>query len=86
MHVVECTHAIQPIQRTHQGEEKKQGQLGLNMHCDKLMGMTTSTHLNISTGTMHQCVFGSTVPKKTMCMLANELDEGFEPMHQLQQR
>jgi len=83
MHVVECMHAIQPIQHTHEGEDKKQVQLGLNMYFDKLKHMTTSTHLNINTNTMLQCVSGSTVPKKTMRMLADKLDEGAEPMHRL---
>jgi len=35
---------------------------------------------------MHQCVAGSTIPKKTMCMLVDELDAGAEPMHQFQWR
>ena len=74
MHVVERTHAIQPIQHTHQGEDKKQVQLGLNMYFDKLKRVTTNTHLKIK----H-------IPKKTMCMLADELDEGVELIHRLQQ-
>lgn len=56
---------MQPIQCTHQGEDKKQVQLGLNMYFSKLMHMTTSAHLKISMDIMHQCVFGSTVLKKT---------------------
>jgi len=86
MHVIERMHVIQPIQHTHQGEDKKQVQLGLNIHFGKLMRMTTNTHLKISMDTMHQCVAGSTVPKKTMCMLADQSDEGDEPMHRLQRR
>ena len=86
MHVIMCMHAIQPIQHTHQGKYKKKVQLGLKMYFDKLMCMTTNTHLKINTDTMHQCVSGSTVPKKTMHMLADELDEGAEPMHQLQRK
>jgi hypothetical protein len=85
MHVIVCMHAIQPIQHTHQGEDKKQVQLELNMYFDKLMCIT-HTHLKISTDTMHQCVSGSAAPKKTMCMLADELDEGAEPMHRMQWR
>ena len=81
MHVVEHMHAIQPIQHTHQGEDKKQVQLGLDMHFVKLMCMTTNTHFKIRMDTMHQCVSGSAVPKKTMHMLADELDEGVEPMY-----
>ena len=76
MHVVECMHEIQPIQHTHQGKDKKQVQLGLNMHFGKLRRMNTNTHLKISTDNMHQCVASSIVPKKTMCMLVDELDEG----------
>ena len=79
-----CTHAIQPIQHTHQGEDKKQVQLELNMYFGKLMCMTTNTHLKISMDTMYQCVAGSTTPKKTMRMLADELNEGVESKHQLQ--
>ena len=81
MHVIERMHAIQPIQQTHQGKDKKKVQLGLNMHFGKLMHMTTNTHLKIGMDTMHQCVASSTVPKNTMCMLVDELDEGAEPMH-----
>lgn len=76
MHVIECMHAIPPIQHTHQAEEKKQVQLGMNMSINKLMHMITSTHLEISTGTMHQCAISSTIPKKIMRMLVDELDEG----------
>ena len=76
MHVVDRTHAIQPIQHTHQGEEKKKIQLGLNMYFDKLMCMTTSTHLKISMDTIHECVVDSIIPKNTMHTLAEELDEG----------
>ncbi len=86
MHVIERAHAIQLIQRTHQGEDKKQVQLELNMHFGKLMRMTTNTHLKINTNTMHQCVASSTVPKKTVHMSAGDLDEGVEPMHRLQWR
>ena len=86
MHVVERLHAIQPIQHTHQVEDKKQVQLGLNMYFGKLMHMSTSTHLKINTDTINQCVVGSTTPKKTMHMLVDELDEGVEPMPRLQQR
>ena len=81
MHIIEHMRAIQPIQHTHQGEDKKQVQLGLNMYFGMLMHVATSTHLKINTNTMHQCVSGLTIPKKTMPMLANELDEGVEPMH-----
>lgn len=83
MHDIERTHAIQPIQHTHQGEDKKQVQLELNMYFDKLMRMTASPHLKISTDIMHQCVSSPTTPKKTMHMLADELDEEDKPMHQL---
>lgn len=76
MHVIERTHAIQPIQHTHQGEDKKNFQLGLNMYFGNLMRMTTSTHLKINMEIMHQCVVDSIIPRKAMCMLANELDEG----------
>ena len=86
MHVIVHPHAIQPIQRTHQGEDKKQIQLELNMYFGMLMHMNTSTHLKISMDIMHQCVVGSAPPKKTMHMLADELDEGAEPIHRLQQR
>lgn len=81
MHVVEHMHAIQPIQHTHKGEDKKQVQRGLNMYFGKLMCMTTSTHLEINMDNMHQYVVGSTIPKKTLRMLVNELDEGVKPMH-----
>ena len=81
MHVVECMYEIQPIQHTHQGEDKKQVQLGLNMYFGKLMRMTTSTHLKINTDTMHQCIAVLAAPKKTMHMLADELDGGSIPMH-----
>jgi len=83
MHVIVHTHVIQPIQQTHQGEDKKKVQLELNMYFGKLMCMTTNTHLKISMDTMHQCVFSSAAPKKTMHMLVDELDEGSKPMHQL---
>jgi len=53
MHAIENTHEIQPIQHTHQGEDKKQVKLEMNMYFSKLMRMTTSTHLKISTNTMH---------------------------------
>ena len=81
MHVIVHTHAIQPIQHTHQGEDKKQVQLEMNMYFSKLMRMTTSTHLKSSTDTMHQCVARSAAPKKTMRMLEDELDKGVKPMH-----
>lgn len=76
MHVIVCTHAIQPIQHTHQGEDKKQVQLETNMYFCKLMHMNTCTHLKISMDSIHQCVASSAAPKKTMRMLADELDEG----------
>jgi len=75
MHVIVCTHAIQLLQHTHQGKDKKQVHLEMNMYFDKLMRMTTNTHLKINIDTMHQCVFGSAAPKKSMRMLADELDE-----------
>ena len=80
MHVIVCAHVIQSIQKTHQGEDKKQVQLEPNGYFNKLMHMTTNTHLNISTDTMHQCDTSSTAPKNTMHMLANDLDEWAEPM------
>ena len=80
------THAIQPIQHTHQGEDKKKFQLELNMYFGKLMRLTTNTHLKIIKDTMHQCVVVSVAPMKTMFFLVDELDEGATPMHQLQQR
>ena len=86
MHGIECTHAIQPIQHTHQGEDKKQVQLDPNGYFSKLMCMTTNTHLKISMDTMHQGVADSATPKKTMHMLTDELDEGVEPMHRLQRK
>ena len=86
MRVIVHMHATQPIQHTHQGEDNKQVQLELNMYFGKLMHMTTSTHLKIIMDTMDQYVSSSTVPKKTMRMLADELDEGAKPMHRLQQR
>jgi len=86
MHVIVHTHAIQPIQHTHQAEDKRKVKLELNMYFSKLIRMTTSTHLKINTDTMHQCVSGSSTPKKTMHMLANELDEEAKIMHQLQWR
>ena len=41
----------------------------------------SSTHLKISTDTMHLCVSNSTIPKNTMHMLTNKLDGGAIPMH-----
>ena len=75
------THALQPIQHTHQGKDKKQVQLEQNMYFGKLMCTTINTQLNINTEIMHQCVVGLAASKKTMRMLADELDEGAEPMH-----
>ena len=72
MHVIVHTHATQPIQHTHQGEDKKQVQMELNMYFGKLMCMTTNTPLNINTNTMNKCVSSSGVPKKTMQMLVDE--------------
>ena len=80
MDVIVHMHASPPIWHTHQGEDKKQVQLELNMYFGKLMCMTTSTHLKISKDTMHQCVSSSASPKKTMFMIADDLDEGDEPM------
>ena len=81
MHGILCMHVIQPIQHTHQGEDKKQVQLKLNMYFSKLMHITTSTHLKIIKNNIHHCVVSLATPKKTMHMLADELDEGVEPMH-----
>ena len=81
MHVIVRMHAIQPIHHAHQGEDKKQVELELNMYFSKLMPMTTNTHLKIEINTMHECVTGSATPKKTMCMQKYELDEGATPMH-----
>jgi len=86
MHVIVRMHETQPIQHTHQGEDKKEVQLKLNMYFGKLMCMTTITHMKISTDIMHRCVASSAAPKKTMHMLENELDERAKPMHQLQWR
>ena len=86
MHVIVHMHEIPPIWHTHRGEDKKQVRLELNMYFDKLMHMVTNTHLEINIDIMHQCVVSSTVPKKTMHMLEDELDEWAEPMHWLQQR
>ena len=86
MHVIVHTHVIPHIWHTHRGEDKKQVQLELNMYFNKLMRMTTNTHLKISIDIMHQCVVGLVAPKKTMHMLANELEEGAKPMHRLQRR
>ena len=52
MHFIERTHAIQPIQHTHQRKYKNKVQLGLNTHFGKLMCMMTSTHLKISVDNM----------------------------------
>ena len=38
------------------------------------------THLKITMDTMHQCVAGLAASKKTMHMLADELDGGATPM------
>lgn len=81
MHVIVRTHAIQPIQHTHQGEDKKQVQLEPNEYFSKLMHMTTSTHLKINTDIMHKCAANLATPKKTMHMLADELHEEPELMH-----
>lgn len=84
MYVIMCTHAIQPIQHIHQGEDKKQVSQERNMYFGKLMHITINTHLKINIDTMHHCVAGSATPKKTMHMLVDGLDEGVEPMHRLQ--
>ena len=86
MHVIVHMHAIQPIEHTHQCKDKKQVQLELSMYFEKLMHMTTSTHLKISMDTLNECVSGSATPKKTMHMLANMLEEGVDAMHHLQGR
>jgi len=83
MHVIVRTHAIQHI---HQGKDKTQVQLEPNGYFGKLMHMTTNTHLKINMDTTHQCASGLAAPKKTMCMLADELDEGAEPMHRLKRK
>jgi len=86
-HACHCAHTCNPTHSTHLPRQRqKQVQLKLNMYFDKLMCMTTSKKLKIRTDTMHQCVSGSTTPKKTMHILANKLDEGAEPMQRLQQR
>ena len=51
------------------------------MYFDKLMHMTTDARLNINTYTMHQCVTSSATPKKTMHMLADNLDGEATPTH-----
>jgi len=81
MHVIVRMHAIPPIWHTHRGKDKKQVQLELTMYFDKLMRIATITCLEISADTMHQHVVGSAALKKTMCMLADELDGGATPMH-----
>jgi len=86
MHVIEHMHAIQPIQNTQQGEDKKKVQLVLNMYFGKFMRMITNTHLKMNTNTMHQCVATLVAPENTMCMLADDLDEGVKPMHWFQWR
>lgn len=53
-----CTHEIQPIQHTHQGEDKKQFHLEPNRYFSKMMRMTTNTHLNIITETIHHYAAG----------------------------
>ena len=74
MHVILHMHAIPPIWHTHQGKDKKQVQLELNMYSDKLMCMVTNTCLEISAYTMHQHFVSSVVT--TMSMLSDELDRG----------
>jgi len=43
--------------------------------------MTTITHWKIDIDTMNQCVSSLAGPKKTMHMLADELDRGATTMH-----
>jgi len=81
MDVIVCIHVIPPIWHTHQGEEKKQFWLDLNMYFDKLMHMVTSTHLKINTDTMDQYVVGPTALKMMMHMLSDELDRGAISMY-----
>lgn len=56
MHVIIHTHDIPPIRHTHQGKDKKQVQLELNMYSNKLMHIATDTCLESSVETMHQHV------------------------------
>ena len=76
MHVIVCTHVIPPVWHTHQGKDKKQVQLELNMYFDKLMLMATNTCLESSVDTMHQHVVSQVAPRMTMCMLSDKLDGG----------
>ena len=46
-------HVIPPIWHTHREENKMQVRLELNMYFNKFMCITTSTHLKITTDTMH---------------------------------
>ena len=76
-HVCHCAHACDAtIWHTHQGEDRKQVQLALNMYFGKLMCTTTITYLEISADTMHQHVVGPVTPRTSMCMLSDELDGG----------
>jgi len=76
MHAIVRTHTIPPIWHTHQGKDKKQVQLELNMYVDKLMCTTTNTCMERNVDTMHQHVVGPVTPRMTMHMLLDELDRG----------
>ena len=56
----------------------------LDMYFDELVHVVTTTDLDISADTMHKYVVGSAELNAMMRMLEDELDEGAEPMHQLQ--
>ena len=81
MHVIVHMHAIPPIWHTHWGKDKKQVQLELNMYFDKLMHTTTNTCLERSLDTMHRHVVSPVAPRKTMCMLSDELYRGVISVH-----
>lgn len=72
-HACFWAHAYNPTHSTHSPRQRQEAS----------PTMDERAHLKISTDTLHQCVSSSTVPKKTMRMLADDLDEGAEPMHRL---
>jgi len=53
----------------------------MDMYFDELMGIATSTDLEIRVDTMHQYVFGLAAPKTMICMLSDELDKGAKSVY-----
>ena len=86
-HACHCAYAWDPTNSAHSPKRRQEARPTGAEHVLRQLDVHDHQHtLKASMDTMHQCVAGSATPKKTVHMLADELDDGAKPMHRLQWR